>query len=169
MGRWTIAAGSTLLAVACFGGSGGDGDGTTGGAPKATTGELPPSTPLSEVTLDDLVAVCRANRTLVEMSFANVEYQCLDEALARASDAEECEQFRSECEMQLASDQGDACAFTDPPDFSGCTGVTLSEMLTCMEDLAAFAKTLDCSLVGSEVEYPASCQDVNRECPGVLD
>lgn len=166
----TVALG-TLALTACFGSSGGDGSGEGGtrpdGVPRGTTGSLPPTTPLADVSMAELQQVCEENLALVQMSFANLEFQCLEYAFEVASDPAECETLRSECIANEAGNGGDTCSFSDGgPDFAGCTSVTIREMLTCMEDYAALAKTASCS--DGQLQYPASCMTAAEACPGVF-
>lgn len=167
------------------------------GEPADVDTGLPEDTPLESVTVEQYAAACETLRTDAAAELGPdqvVRAVCEVYAGAGVNDPTVCEAAAEACVGDFADDgvgplglTRESLDFTtfecgDASDLAGCT-VTVGELETCVEDRLAYIAGLlaenDCdnaasvslasatALLGQVNMSPASCTQLEQECPGV--
>jgi hypothetical protein len=121
---------------------------------------------LADLTVAERAAFCATNRdTFAALAVGS----CVLSGLETAPTKDDCERFRSECQMPGASDALCQQADAAPPDFADCGTLRVSQVQSCLSDAKTFFANLSCDAFGQEPMGGPSCLAVIEEnCPSLI-
>ena len=121
---------------------------------------------LAALTPSERASFCATNRdTFAALAVGS----CVLSGLTTAPTIDDCNRFKSECQMPGARDsvcqEGDA----GPPDFSDCGTLLVSQVESCLGDAKSYFANLSCDSYGQDPPQGPSCLgSIEESCPSLL-